>query len=82
MYNDRDLSCSGSGGWRAWGGDLVLALGWVPQFFSMWHVLGQEGSSWLLYSHGGSLGWDDWSSWGLMGHRSVQVAWALAQYER
>lgn len=38
---------AGDAGVAQWGhvsGALVLALGWVPQFFSMWHVLGQEAS--------------------------------------
>lgn len=35
---------------------VVLAIGLVPQFFSMWHILGLEYSSWLLYSYVDSLG--------------------------
>lgn len=39
-------------------GAVVLAIGLVPQFVSMWHILGLECSSWLLYLYVGSLGQD------------------------
>lgn len=39
-------------------GAVVLAIGLVPQFVSMWHILGLECSSWLLYLYVGSLGRD------------------------
>lgn len=39
-------------------GAMVLAIGLVPQFVSMWHILGLECSSWLLYLYVGSLGRD------------------------
>lgn len=50
---------------------LVLAIGLVPQFFSMRHMLGLECSSWLFYSHVESLGLD---SWGLVGHFSLHAS--------
>ena len=68
---------AGDGRVAQWGhlsGDSVLALDWVPHLFSMWHALGQKGSSWLLYSDVESLDWDDWSSWGLVGHFCLQAS--------
>lgn len=59
---------------------LVLAIGLVPQFFSMWHLLGLECSSWLFYSHVESLGRDGWTAGDWWVISLSMLAWASSQY--
>ena len=45
----------GSAGFRS--GAVLLAVGRLPQFFSVWHVQAQGCSHGLLHSYAGCPGW-------------------------
>ena len=67
--------------WGHLAGAVVLAVGWVPQFFSVWRALRWECSSWCLHSRARSpagvagaagIWWD--ISWGQLGPPHSEAA--------